>query len=220
MFWLFCSTETTIAPQTSATRCIGTRLSLKDLEKRKPNLSEQVRNLFNRYKRIEYNVHIMRQAACLVINPNHGWYLCFPLIGFKHIVISKTVHRHAISIYVQWSNGIVAVPGFSFNLCLELTKVITLIQREIISVGRTFKLLPFVTEEKDHMSPVKRICVFEHSVMTNFNCACPAIQRGQGSGFLSEGSSWLPACMSEQRRFWRDCADAQVRLNFRCSHRR
>ena len=37
--------------------------------------------------------------------------------------------------------------------------------------------------------PVKRICVFEHSVMTNFNCAHPAIQRGQGSGFLSEGSS-------------------------------
>ena len=32
------------------------------------------------------------------------------------------------------------------------------------------------------MNPVKRICVFEHSVMTNFNCACLAIQRGQGSG--------------------------------------
>ena len=71
-----------------------------------------------------------------------------------------------------------------------------------------------------HLSPVKRICVFEHSVMTNFNCACPAIKRGQGSGFLSEGSSWLTACMSEQRRFWRDCADAQARLNLRCSHRR
>ena len=69
-------------------------------------------------------------------------------------------------------------------------------------------------------SPVKRICVFEHSVMTNFNCACPAIQRGQGSDFLSEGSSWITACMSEQRRFWRDCADAQARLNLRCSHRR
>ena len=40
-----------------------------------------------------------------------------------------------------------------------------------------------------HIGPVKRICVFEHSVITNFNCACPAIQRGQGSGFLSEGSS-------------------------------
>ena len=70
------------------------------------------------------------------------------------------------------------------------------------------------------LSPVKRICVFEHSVMTNFNCVCPAIQRGQGSGFLSECSSWLTACMSEQRRFWRDCADAQARLNLRCSHRR
>ena len=46
---------------------------------------------------------------------------------------------------------------------------------------------------------VKRICVFEHSVMTNFYCACPAIQRGQGSGFPSEGSSWLTACMTEQR---------------------
>ena len=43
--------------------------------------------------------------------------------------------------------------------------------------------------ERDQMSRVKRICVFEHSVMTHFNCACPAIQRGQGSGFLSEGSS-------------------------------
>ena len=71
-----------------------------------------------------------------------------------------------------------------------------------------------------HMSPAKRICVFKHSVMTNFNCACPAIQRGQGSGFLSEGSSWLTICMSEQRRFWRDCADAQARLNLRCSHMR
>ena len=71
-----------------------------------------------------------------------------------------------------------------------------------------------------YLSPVKRICVFEHSVMTNFNCACPAIQLGQGSGFLSQGSSWFTACMSEQRRFWRDCADAQARLNLRCSHRR
>ena len=68
------------------------------------------------------------------------------------------------------------------------------------------------------MSPVKRICVFEHSVMTKFNWACPAIQRGQGTGFLSEGSSWLTSCMSEQRRFWRDCVDAQARLNLRYSH--
>ena len=72
----------------------------------------------------------------------------------------------------------------------------------------------------NHLCPVKRICVFEHSVMINFNCACAAIQRGQGSAFLSKGSSSLTACMSEQRRFWPDCADAQARLNLRCSHRR
>ena len=45
-------------------------------------------------------------------------------------------------------------------------------------------------------------------------------RKGQGSGFLSEGSSWLTACMSEQWRFWRDCADAYARLNLRCSHGR
>ena len=70
-------------------------------------------------------------------------------------------------------------------------------------------LLHFSSNRVDiRVSPVKWICVFEHSVMTHFNCACPAIQRGQGSGFLSEGFVWLTACMSEQRRFWRDCADA------------
>ena len=74
--------------------------------------------------------------------------------------------------------------------------------------------------KKANLGCVKRICVFEHSVMTNFSCACPAIQRGQGSGFLSEGSSWFTASMIEQRRFWRDCAHAQARLNLRCLHRR
>ena len=86
------------------------------------------------------------------------------------------------------------------------------------------KVFMYVKETWYYLDPVKRICVFEHSVMTNFNCAYPAIQRGQGSvqgsGFLSECSSWLTACMSEQRRFWRDCKDAQARLNLRCSHRR
>ena len=38
-----------------------------------------------------------------------------------------------------------------------------------------------------YLSPAKRTGVFKHSVMINFNYACPAIQRGQRSGFLSEG---------------------------------
>ena len=46
----------------------------------------------------------------------------------------------------------------------------------------------------------KRICIFEHSVMSNFNCACPAIQKGQGHGFLSEGSSWLTARIGDKNQ--------------------
>ena len=112
-------------------------------------------------------------------------------------------------LYIQGSS-ILYIQGSS-NLYIQGSSILYLQGSSIIML---------CLGSKEHMSLVKRICVFEHSVMTNFNCACPAIQRGQGSGFLSEGSSWFTACMSEQRRFWRDCADAQARLNLRCSHRR
>ena len=36
----------------------------------KSNFSEQIRKLINRYKRISYILDIMRQNACLVVNPN------------------------------------------------------------------------------------------------------------------------------------------------------
>ena len=35
----------------------------------KSNFSEQFRKLINRYKRIGYSLNIMRQTACLVVNP-------------------------------------------------------------------------------------------------------------------------------------------------------
>ena len=35
----------------------------------KSNIAEQFRKLINRYKRIGYSLDIMRQTACLVINP-------------------------------------------------------------------------------------------------------------------------------------------------------
>ena len=35
----------------------------------KSNFSEQFRKLINRFKRIGHNLDIMRQTACLVINP-------------------------------------------------------------------------------------------------------------------------------------------------------
>ena len=35
----------------------------------KSNFSEQFRKLINRYKRFGYSLDIMRQTACLVVNP-------------------------------------------------------------------------------------------------------------------------------------------------------
>ena len=43
---------------------------------------------------------------------------------------------------------------------------------------RSGRSTPAQFQASSEMSRVKRICVFEHSVMTHFNCACPAIQRG------------------------------------------
>ena len=40
-----------------------------------------------------------------------------------------------------------------------------------------------VGQESQNISPVKRICVFEHSVMTNFSCACPAFRGARDLAF-------------------------------------
>ena len=135
--------------------------------------------------------------------------------GFVVLCLAGIIPLLAIvEIVVELANWILPVPNpgrqvFSWGVSYTC----------ILRRGKVPQLFMYSSSGND-MSHVKRICVFEHSVMTNFNCACPAIQRGQGSGFLSEGSSCLTACMSEQRRFWRDCADAQARLNLRYSHRR
>ena len=75
---------------------------------------------------------------------------------------------------------IIVGSDFALNICTHNCSAYT------AAVGRNQCIN---TETINQLSPVKRICVFEHSVITNFNCACPVIQRGQGSGSLSEGSS-------------------------------
>ena len=35
----------------------------------KPNFSDQFKKIVKRYKRVGYNMDIMRQSACLVVNP-------------------------------------------------------------------------------------------------------------------------------------------------------
>ena len=87
-------------------------------------------------------------------------------------------------------NGWACAVKISYDGMLEDTNPLDgarmiLMAKRVMNCRNTVRTLV----HQDCLSPVKRICVFEHSVMTNFNCACPAIQRGQGSGFLSEGSS-------------------------------
>ena len=143
------------------------------------------------------------------------------IISYVNITLEQMHVNNFACVKFICSHEAKSSPPLTVFLCLYGVKVTPFIIMLLV-------LLPNVTiasspaavfSPHNHLSPVKRICVFEHSVMTNFNCACPAIQRGQGSGFLSEGSSRLTACMSEQRKFWRDCANAQARLNLRCSHR-
>ena len=137
--------------------------------------------------------------------------------------LDQTASSNRIGVYAIYPDLFVRKFRIVTVICLILWKMVKKIDCVFFAYHVSFSLLDSVNNQflfPGELGPVKRICVFEHSVMTNCNCACPAIQRDQGSGFLSEGSSWHTACMSEQRRFWRDCADAQARLNLRCSHRR
>ena len=70
----------------------------------------------------------------------------------------------------------------------------------ISSISRLMRLL--------HLSP---------SVNSIFKHACAAIHWGYMSDFWSDPSSTSILYVCEQRRLWRDCADAQSRLSLRCS---
>ena len=50
----------------------------------KSNFSEQFRKLINRYKRIGYSLDIMRQTACLVVNPTQSL-----LMAMLHSLIAR-----------------------------------------------------------------------------------------------------------------------------------
>ena len=101
----------------------------------------------------------------------------------KITMIPVTVGRSPLKI-APAAPAVPVINNSATNSTGPLHTTITMSPSKIVKQGGTVHIV-----SKYNLIPVKRICVFEHSVMTNFNCACPAIQRGQGSGFLSEGSS-------------------------------
>ena len=73
----------------------------------KSNFSEQFRKLVNRYKRIGYSLDIMRQTACLVVNP-------IIVAGYASLFNCTTAVR-ALGVWESLRFVIVASPGiFSY----------------------------------------------------------------------------------------------------------
>ena len=70
----------------------------------------------------------------------------------------------------------------------------------------------------NQLSQLKRLWYFSSSVNSFFKRACASIEWGQISDFWSDPSSTSILHVFEQRRLWRDCADAQARLRLRWSH--
>ena len=64
----------------------------------KSNFSEQFRKFINRYKRIGYSLDIMRQTACLIVNP-----IIKSLISTQHaLVYTNAYNNHCQCLFTGW----------------------------------------------------------------------------------------------------------------------
>ena len=66
-----------------------------------------------------------------------------------------------------------------------------------------------------HICHLMRLWHFSSSINSFFKCTYAAIHWGQMSDFWMDPSSTSILHVCEQRRLWRDCADAQARLSLR-----
>ena len=62
---------------------------------RRANFSDQFRKVIMRYKRIGYNINVMRQSACLVINPitvdnSTSLFNCMPVDRASDLMMGPT----------------------------------------------------------------------------------------------------------------------------------
>ena len=69
---------------------------------------------------------------------------------------------------------------------------------------------------KKQLSQLMSLWFFSSSVNSFFKRSCAAIHWGLTSDFWSDPSSTPILHVCEQRRLWRDCADAQARLSLCC----
>ena len=111
------------------------------------------------------------------------------------------------------------------GLCIKLLDVTSTLAQFVIS-QRTFLAWMSSINKKCHqivilslvqMSQLRRLWFFSPSVNSVFKRACAAVYWGYMSAFWSAPSSTSILHVCEQRRLWRDCADAQARLSLRWS---
>ena len=87
-----------------------------------------------------------------------------------------------------------------------------------IDLFRSIDQLLSLDADRTVMSRLMRKGILASYGLRSFKRVCPATQKGQMCSSLPEHSSSPLYCASEQRRLWRDCADAQAYLSLRWSH--
>ena len=93
----------------------------------KSNFSEQFRNLINRYKRIGYSLNIMRQTACLAVNPiivddYASLFNCTTAVRASDLMTASSGLRFIDGLFVKLTSGL----GLD-DMCLAWPAVVQLL---------------------------------------------------------------------------------------------
>ena len=115
------------------------------------DFSDQFRKIIKRYKRIGYNLNVMRQSTCFVINP-------ITVDGFAALFNCTPVDRASVSMSPRlkaihfswfgpelssfaWSTGAQLIICFCFQWCCLTDQGSQFVMQHIVSAGPSFSLL-------------------------------------------------------------------------------
>ena len=125
----------------------------------------------------------------------------------------RTQH-HAAQPTVWWTGGLIANKMMDSGSSPTASMTVNL----HIPLSLVYIWAREPQNQKNHRcNHVMRLWYFLASVNSFFKCACAAIQWGLMSDFLSAPLSASILHLSEQRRLWWDCVDAQARLSLHWS---
>ena len=126
--------------------------------------------------------------SCLVTKPTK-WHVCRAKtqisLGIRQVWSESLLSawRELGSLATQWvhsedTDQTGRMPRLIWVFAGCTCHFVGFVTRRLICFSCIVESSVFFWQLPQYLSRVKRICVFEHSVMTNFNCACPDSQRG------------------------------------------